>query len=557
MLTKKYIILSLLTIGLLIDIFSVVHKSKTIDENAHLRYGIQMLHLNSNRFDDSKMPFSILNAIPYCIAIHSIDYSHGFFYNLATKIAGFNRKLPNSKIRAYIGIMAGRIGTILFSLITAFFVFKWSNELYGLSAGYLSVFLYIFSPNIIANSQLITTDIFAAGMATIATYYFWRFIRSESRKDFILSAFTLGLAQLAKYSCVFLYIIFIIIVIIKNINRIFNMIRNNEFKKILIMVKKSFLYGFYFLVISLFIINIGFLFNKSFTPLKEYKFKSRLFREVQSLTIIKNIPVPVPYPYLEGLDWVKFREDTGNGYGNIYLLGKLHTKNIRFEGFNGYYFYAMLFKVPISIQILFFLSFILYILNRRKYNFINNELFIFCPIVFYLIFFNFFMNAQIGIRHIIIIFPLMFIFCGSFINDWNKINLWRKVTVAILSIYLVFSVMSYSPHFLSYFNEIVWNRTQAYKYLADSNIDWGQNQWYLRKYLEKHPDVIVNPKYPVSGEIVVSVNKLVGIYNPSQYKWLRKNFKPVGQIAYSYLIYDVTKYDLRKLKLEKKEHEKS
>ena len=167
------------------------------------------------------------------------------------------------------------------------------------------------------------------------------------------------------------------------------------------------------------------------------------------------------------------------------------------------------------------------------------------------------MNAQIGIRHIIIIFPLMFIFCGSFINDWNKINLWRKVTVAILSIYLVFSVMSYSPHFLSYFNEIVWNRTQAYKYLADSNIDWGQNQWYLRKYLEKHPDVIVNPKYPVSGEIVVSVNKLVGIYNPSQYKWLRKNFKPVGQIAYSYLIYDVTKYDLRKLKLEKKEHEKS
>ena len=50
-----------------------------------------------------------------------------------------------------------------------------------------------------------------------------------------------------------------------------------------------------------------------------------------------------------------------------------------------------------------------------------------------------------------------------------------------------------------------------------------------------------------SGRIVVSVNRLVGVYEPEEYKWLRENFEPVDSIAYSYLIYDVSFEDLKKI----------
>ena len=53
--------------------------------------------------------------------------------------------------------------------------------------------------------------------------------------------------------------------------------------------------------------------------------------------------------------------------------------------------------------------------------------------------------------------------------------------------------------YLTYFNEFVWNRTQAYKYLADSNIDWGQSSIQLSQYLTDHPDAIFEPQNIQAG----------------------------------------------------------
>ena len=35
--------------------------------------------------------------------------------------------------------------------------------------------------------------------------------------------------------------------------------------------------------------------------------------------------------------------------------------------------------------------------------------------------------------------------------------------------------------------------TQAYTVLADSNLDWGQNAWYVERYRDTHPGLIVEP----------------------------------------------------------------
>jgi hypothetical protein len=79
----------------------------------------------------------------------------------------------------------------------------------------------------------------------------------------------------------------------------------------------------------------------------------------------------------------------------------------------------------------------------------------------------------------------------------------------------------------------------AYKYFADSNLNWGQRKNNLIKFLEKNPGVIFEPAVPSTGKIVVDINNLAGIKEPEKFRWLRENYIPVGAIDDCYIIFDV------------------
>lgn len=523
-------VIILLGVILSLNILSIQHKTSTYDERYHYRYGCNILKLDSNREVDSTMPFSSLNAIPRGISILLRP-----------------TPIPQKFISFLYGLKAARLITMLFSLLLGFYVFSWSKELYGFVPGLFSLILYTFSPNIIAHSRLVTGDFYGVCMTTISTYYFWRFIKFGGLKNAALSAFTLGLSQLARYTCIFLYPIFLFILLVRYGGSLMALIKTEDFKGLWKYLRSFLKFALIFIVISIIIINAGFLFNRVFTPLGEYRFRSDLFKTLQSkFIILKHLPIPLPYPYVEGLDWLIFNERNGEGFGNLYLLGKLQTKGEGYKGFKGYYFYAFLFKVPIATQLFILFSFIAYILKRKEYNFLENELFLFLPVLFFTIYFNFFFKLQIGIRIFLVVFAFLHIFCASLLRNWGAFSLKLKSAVAFLVLYLVISVLSYFPHYLSYFNELVWDRKQAYKILADSNIDWGQNRWYLERYKQRHPDIHVNPEFPLAGRIVVGVNRLVGIFEPERYRWLRDNFKPIDHIAYSYLVYDISPEDLKR-----------
>ena len=535
--TEVFVVAALLSVFFILCVSSIALKTKTYDEPSHYRYGKQLLDLNSDRFDDSKMPFSVINAV----ARHGIMSALEILKIQPTNAAEF---------QDHLSIQTARVGTILFALILAFFVYRWSRELYGFPAGVFSLFLLVFSPNIIAHARLVTTDIYAAGMVTISAFYFWKFLEHHGWKNAGLSAVTLGLAQLAKYTCVFLYPIFLLVVIVRYWKTDADAVLSNKMMGISKRVLVCGGYLLFFLSVSIAVINMGFLFNKTFTPLRDYQLKSNLMKHVQAIPVVDNLPVPVPYPYLEGLDWVKYRDDTGKGYGNIYLFGKLRTPGADFKGFKGYYLFASLFKIPIAVQIILILALTNYLRRRKRYAFREDEQFLLIPVIIFTLYLNLSINAQIGLRHVLVVFPLMAVFCGSLFRDWKDFGKRRKVAIGVLMTWLVVSVMSYYPHFLSYFNELVWNRTRSYKLLADSNIDWGQNGWYLKRWAERHKDAQVHPQGPAPGKIVVSVNDIVGVFDPDRYGWLRDNFEPVDHIAYSYLVYDVQENQLRKARKE-------
>jgi len=154
---------------------------------------------------------------------------------------------------------------------------------------------------------------------------------------------------------------------------------------------------------------------------------------------------------------------------------------------------------------------------------------------------------NIGFRHILIIIPLLYIFCGSLLADTRSVPRWARVGLAGLLVHLIISVLSYFPHFIPYFNELVWDRKQAYRIAADSNLDWGQGATAVARWVARHPDAVVEPDVPLAGTIVVSVNALVGINRYEQFRWLRDNFEPVDHVAYSHLIFRITAQDLARI----------
>jgi hypothetical protein len=170
----------------------------------------------------------------------------------------------------------------------------------------------------------------------------------------------------------------------------------------------------------------------------------------------------------------------------------------------------------------------------------REEVFLLVPMLLYWMYFNFLFNAQIGIRHVLPVFALGIIFCGRLLaKPESKL---RNCAAVVLVSWVAASTLSYYPHFISYFNEFVLDRKLAYRRLADSNLDWRGNQWYLVDYIRRHPGTIVDPRKPQAGRIVVPVNALVGVNrDPEEYRWLREHFVPVDHIAYSFLVYDVPK----------------
>lgn len=526
---QNLVALCLILFFVLFGYISVQHVSLTSDEGRHLRYGQHILNRDSDRLvyksgivDDSKMPVSALNALPGKIADH------------------LSKGGLQSFLRSY---TAARLATILFSALIAGFVFWWSRSLYGIAAGFASLLLYILDPNIIAHSQLITTDVYVTGMILLSFYWLWRFANRRRVLDGLIFVIVLGFSQLAKYTAIVLLPLSVLVLVMHDCF--------SAEKKAPVRSAKYWLeilaYGLAALFVSLLIINIGYLLNGTFTLFKDYEFQSQAFKSLLvRFPVLGNFPVPAPYPYLQGLDAVMYRERTGFGYGSIYLLGQLHKVN----GFPGYFIVASLLKVPIATQIILLTALFVYGLDRRRLRrLFQDEIFLLLPVAFFFIYFNFFFNTQLGIRYYLVLFPLLYVFVGHVFQNWRDFPRKQRYASLFLAGYLAVSVASYYPHYLAYFNEFVWDRTKAYKYLADSNLDWGQSRDYLSEYMSAHPDAKYEPQKIKTGQIVVSVNDLLGISDISsaQFAWLRENFEPDDTIAYSYLVYDISRQDLDRL----------
>jgi 4-amino-4-deoxy-L-arabinose transferase-like glycosyltransferase len=498
----------ILVAAFILDAIVAKSMSQTMDEADHIAYGIKVLHANPQRSEpymDSKMPATALNAFPRFIG---------------ERTGGFGR------IRKWLSSLV-RLPSILAALVVIFFVHAFAAEWYGPGPALAAAVFAALSPNLIAHGTIATTDGYFAAGVLVSLFYLRRYLLLPTTRNAFVSGATLAVAQLTKPMAIYLYGIAAVFLI-------YAMVRSTPAR---LRAKDAALYAALAFALAVFTLNTAYSFDRVFTPLASYSFESEPFRELQRAPWLQRIPLPFPYPVLQGFDQVMHVEKTGAAYGNIYLLGELRNMtDPAFRGFRSYYVVAWLFKEPIPLQILFIWG-VAYTAVRRRKDFALNEGLLLTAAGVLILWLSLFSKAQIGIRHILPALAIETIIASAPFSGFASSSRPRKVALVCLVVWLGLSTFSYFPHMIPYMNEWV-DRTSSYKILADSNLDWGQDAGVVRKFLKANPDVVLDPDQQIPGRILVSANRLVGVAprDKGPLTWLL-HYRPAAQVGYAHFLF--------------------
>ncbi len=496
--------------------------------------------------------------------------------------------VENNGVRSFWMFTLARWACIPFSLLGAYVCYRWAADLYGELAGAWSLVLWCFSPNILAHAQLITPDLGATALGVTAGYLFWRWLKRPVWPLALASGAALGLAELAKATWVILYGLWPVLWITWMI------LRRHQNNRPGAVAQCWQLGGI--LLLGLYVLNLGYAFDGSFRKLRDFDFSSELLggsdgRVQASTTSTKGnrfaetwlgaIPVPVPADYLLGIDDQRLEFESKHW---SFLHGEW-----RFGGWWYYYLYALAIKVPLGTWALIILAAAVgpFLPDAAKSR--RDQMILLAPLVVVLVF----VSSQTGfshhLRYVLLSFPFAFIWAGRVARAVTFIG-WRFGGLAAAA--LVWSVTSslwIYPHSLSYFNELVGGPRGGHAYLDNSNIDWGQDLLYLKRWLDRHPEAqplgvaydvpYVDPRIlgitytwppvgrdcwdpapgqsrlpqtsdemgPKPGWCAVSINQIHGY--KKRYDYLLRS-EPVAMAGYSIYIYHITPEEANRVRRE-------
>jgi hypothetical protein len=512
-----YLVIVLFAVYLINGLIAIPRNSVTYDEMDHWSYGKRILMRKTDKIypyeDASAMPVTGLNAIPR--AVQQVAQP-----GLLKNDGGFS------------DIMNGRYITFFICLLTGFIVYRWSKELFGENGGLMSLLLFVFCPNLTGHGILLTTDAYTA-LATLSTaYFYWKYTKHSGWKNFLFFCISIAIAQLVKYSMLHLFFIFGVLTLLQAARK------NYLLKNPLLKLKKIIVAA----IITIAVINIGFLFNNTGKNLKQLTVYSKTMLAFRN-TFTEKIRLPLPEPYITGLDMTLWMNKQGAGHPSVsdenYLLGKKKTG----EGFWYYYIVLFLFKTPL-LSLFFLAAAIIFLVKRKKgEGHPSSMLFLLGLMAYFLLVSGIQNNVQIGIRHVLMIFPLLYVLAGYFTTTpfFNRHTKWLALLIIL---YFTASYYYFFPNLISYSNELVTDKKNAYRVMADSNLDFGQGRDAVQKYFENHPGVCFPDTVPAKGIFAVGINDYLNLKPGHKYEWTGR-FKPFDHIYHCYLLIEVTDRDLK------------
>jgi hypothetical protein len=219
-------------------------------------------------------------------------------------------------------------------------------------------------------------------------------------------------------------------------------------------------------------------------------------RVVEGLTLLALILViafvTIPLAYgMEGFThWI-------SGMKHLWSLTKAGRRAFFFgeysyEGWWNYFIVAFFIKTPVGSLVLIAASLVLFRAGTPLR--LREVLYLLLPP---LLVFAAGTQAQIniGLRHILPVYPFLFLLAGRLGTVEFARRSLNFLLIAAPLVLTAFSTLRISPHQLAYFNEFVGGADQGYRYLSDSNLDWGQDLKGLKAYMNKERLPIIYLSY--------------------------------------------------------------
>lgn len=532
------IFLALVFTALAVSSLSI--KSPVCDESAHhVPVGYVFLKTGDFTFaTDSPVLARYIGAFPLLFMNVQLPLERTFWAR--DDRAEFSREFLyslNRNISERIIFMA-RLPMVLLAVFGGLYLFFWVRKNYDEVTALFAAFFYFLSPNILAHARFATTDIGAAVFIMCSVLSFWSFLKSFGNKEAVISGVFLGLALMTKYSALLLLPAYLITLIVKG--------KGRGFAVFFLVLAVSFIvlwagYAFEFKPFLQGVLREGpkvELFRSIITQINPSASEETIENYVQYLY---TMPIPLS-SYLLGVIGVLKHGAEGAA---TYFLGEWGSK-----GNPLYYLVGFLIKTPLPVIISFVAGTVL-TLRKEKLR----------PLGLYLLFIIFLFaimasraNLQIGMRYLLPVYPLVFIIASIFIVELFRSKLIYKVIGAALIVWSILVQILIWPHYLSYFNEFAGGPDNGWKYLRDSNIDWGQDLKAVKGYMQENDvDEITLSYYGeadpslynidfrhIPPEEVKTPSKTayaVSVQNLDNVKWTR-DYEPTEKAGYSIFIYD-------------------
>lgn len=385
-----------------------------------------------------------------------------------------------------------RLPMLLFFLSSAILIFKWGYKLYGKIGAYTALILFSFSPGVLAHSGLVTTDIAALTGILFAVYFFMKYLKEQTNKNLIVTGLVLGGALLTKFSALLLIPFFILLMVIYGLTEPAVLIRHKirNLKKRLLALLAIFMVALFIIVWPAYLFHV-----LNYNPIQQS-------RDIQIILSGFN-----KYWWANALVWMSDKPllRAGSHYmlgfimiGNriftaapTYFLGKISPSG------PGYFPLIYFLKEPLPWLILATTSilFTFWQLRFRKNSnpqsaaqrksWIQDHFEEFGIILWLVAYWSISISSRlnIGIRHLLPIYPFSILLAsGQLVRISNFVKrsgpvLSRLFFVCLISLlgWYLFESLRARPNYLSYFNQVAGGPSGGYRYVVDSNLDWGQD----------------------------------------------------------------------------------
>jgi dolichyl-phosphate-mannose-protein mannosyltransferase len=428
----------------------------------------------------------------------------------------------------------GRFMQALVTLATGWLVFRWAKSLSNSAGGLLAMAAWCFNPLALAYGHLIITDPGIALMLPWAVWMFSRFLETPRLRTALLAGIAFAAALLTKYTAIILFPIFFVLALVA-----WWMQKGSARPQ---STRNIFGNTFLFLAVTWGIVLLLYIPHWSPPPLISTEDANRL--QVPGWFMSFRLAL-IPRDFFKGFTIMLVHVFSGH---KAYLLGEWSQK-----GWWYYYPVAILVKTPVALLLLFVSALALALNRIRQSNFaeatpwIATAIYLACAMT---------SKADIGIRHILPIYPLLAVAVGT---EFSRVKARHRLIAWILAAWLMITAFRARCDYIAYFNEFVGGSANGQNYLLDSNFDWGQDGKLLKKWTEKNhlthiyldyfgtgmaieylriPNERIKPAEAQQlhdSYLVVSATHLMS----PDYDSFRATHTPMGRIGYTLFVYSL------------------